>query len=390
MGFSEKEWIEGFSKAAFGSKPSVGMREKLELAVRRHDRLLEMRPEHIVQNGRALADVLGIGERAFLKLAFSQPSLFYQSPKTMAARIAGFAAYFGVSDAEFIKRTVRAGGMGFHVDVGRTKEKIQTIGRALGFSREGCRRIFLRGGRLMMTRPELVIARGLALRDLLDLKARELERVVMRYPALLSRKPESVALFLESLSKGLKVERAVVQKMARRWPQILSMDPAGCVERVAAFKDGFGLDQDGALRAVQTFPALLYLDTRRIVSQHREFCKRIGLDEDDVRGSIVGSAILLCRDPLKSAIRMRLVARIAKVLGEDISAREAFLIWPTAGSYGMERLLIRYGVAAQGLWTWRWTALLQAPAVKIERLIREEAEKNPERREALRALISRL
>jgi hypothetical protein len=55
---------------------------------------------------------------------------------------------------------------------------------------------------------------------------------------------------------------------------------------------------------------------------------------------------------------------IAAALGHDVTAADVLRMFPTALTYGEDRLLSRYVIARLGFWTWTWTRLLALPAAR--------------------------
>ena len=87
--------------------------------------------------------------------------------------------------------------------------------------------------------------------------------------------------------------------------------------------------------------------------------------------------------------RMRLVRRIAAALGKEVTAWEVLEGFPTAMTYGADRLLQRYVVARLGLWTWNWPTLLTFSDVKIRERLRDYFGEHREREALRQALVRR-
>lgn len=391
MAISQEEWIERFGKAAFGARPAKAVAGKIARALVGHSRLQEMRPEHIVDNVSELAAVLGVEKAVMFKLGMAQPSLFYAAPASVAARLRTLSLFFGITERELVRRALVSGGAPLKGRPERLIETIKAVGVALSIEEGACRGMFLRGGSLLELRADTIIEKALWLKVFLDLEDKGLVRMLVRKPMILAYRSEAIAGFVREVALALGTDEAGVKGMLRRWPQIISTKSRTAAENAAQLRAGFGLSQEELVRLLKDFPALLYLRPQRVVDRHLEACERLGLTVAEGREiALRCGRRVLGRDPRKLAVRMRLVARIGESLGENMTPGEAFLRIPQAASYGVERLLVRYGVARLGLWNQGLASLLGHPAEKTAGLIEEEARKGLEHRKKLLALLSRI
>lgn len=364
---------------------------KLRAAISAHNRLLEMKPVTVVAKSRAIAAVLGLEDAEFYKISFRRPNLLYQSSDRMRRRIERLASVFGTSEAEVLQHVLQSGGALLTRSPEAVSEAIDELSDALGLKRSVVRSMLLRGGSVGTMRGSTMVRKAEALQVYLGVDRAQFGKIIARRPSLLARDLKSVKALVRELARGLGVTQAAVLGIVRTCPQIALQKASTLIGNFEKLEFGLGITKAEAAKLVCSLPALLYLDARRVSLRYWEACNRLGISLEDGREALrrAGSRVL-AREPVKLTQKMRLVSRIARLLGEDLTRGEVFLRYPVAGSYAMDHLIIRYGVARSGLWQGGWIQLLQVSAGRIEMLVKDGADESPERREALRALLNRM
>lgn len=384
------KWADDFVSISFGKKARWDQRERMVVALKKHPRLLTSRPDTASRNMAGIARVLGVSEERVFDVAVSRvPSLLYRKPSTLAQRVREFSALFGKSDREIAHVILSRYPTMYGMRVGVLREKIRIVGNRLGLDLEAAVRLYWRCPGLIGKSAESVIRQAGEVERMLGGSGAELVRCVQGEPQLLVSSPGRIERFFEGMSAGLGVERGVVRKLVLKLPRLMSQRADTLVGNFNRLIVGLGVDREDGLRMVCDLPPLLYLDSERVVARHLQACRALGLSEHQAGRIAVTKGSVLGREPKGAVRRLRLCARVAKALGEEMTAGELWAAWPNAATYGMDRLLVRYAVARSGLWQIGWQSLITCSDAKLDSMLHEYATEKPVQGAALLDLVRR-
>ena len=112
------------------------------------------------------------------------------------------------------------------------------------------------------------------------------------------------------------------------------------------------------MAAFRLFTPLAYQNPERLIAVVKDAASSFGIEPESMAIAMLRAPSLMARRQTNTAKRMRLVMRIARVLGADVTAAIVFEKFPTALTYGEDRLLQRYVMARLGLGGANWANLL--------------------------------
>jgi hypothetical protein len=152
--------------------------------------------------------------------------------------------------------------------------------------------------------------------------------------------------------------------IARR-PVLLTQRADTLARNIAETASHLGLSRASVLAAAFKNPVWLYLSAPTISLHVRRAAAALRVTKREYVAALQRSPTLVCRDPKALAARARLVCAIASVTGDRLTPRGLLARFPTALTYGAERLKARLRCARAEPKRWQWTSLVSMPAWKL-------------------------
>jgi hypothetical protein len=321
---------------------------QLRKACLRHDRLLEMRPTTVAANVTESAVRLALPPETFLEGALQYPVLFYQRPQSLARRARASAGELGISTAQFIRTALRHPPL-FQLSPARLRANVAGAAAALGLTRKRYLQLALKLPTLLGRRPARLASNLHASAAALGMPVKELAAAVLRTPSLLLRRPESLKRFVGDAADRLRITPTVIRALVADTTWLL------------------GVGRAAVLNAAIRNPAWFYLSAPTISLHALRASAHLKVLKAEYVAALLRSPTLVCRDPKRLAERAALVCQIARACGHALTPRGLLVKFPTALTYGAERLRERLAYARRLKQPREWTRLITMPARELER-----------------------
>jgi hypothetical protein len=331
-----------------------------------HGRVLEIRPEHIAAGTVLCAKALGIELDLYLRAALRYPSLFYQNADTMEMRLGDLACLLDVKPAALAKRAaVVAPGLLLR-SPGRMAMDMKAIEAVLDCDAASVRKLYWRDLRLtLMGREHL--PRSFAQAEQAGFDQKSWRKLLLKEPSLCVR--AGIGCWLDHFAAVFACPPEEARRFLRRCPALASQRPETLRSNLEALAQTLALPVDDCMAAARLFPPLLYLRSGSLAASFAEKAQAFGVSKQELRAMFIKVPSLLSRDTAELGRRARLLARMARITGENLGVMDVVREWPNALAYGWDYLVLRYLVARHRLTERRWTSLLVLrPAVVRELL----------------------
>ncbi len=340
---------------------------EIDIAVRRHSRLAELRPDTLVRNIINVGKVIGVvGERAaqILQLA---PALAYQRPEKVAQRIKHLAAYFAKEPHDLAKTVIKARmGQLFVANPERVVSQIEAVARQLEVPVPTYQRWVVKHFRLARV-SEKMLQKRLSEWHGVGFSQRACLAIITKRPDTLLK--ANMRAFVAALCRLLSHDRETVIALLVRCPVLVLQRPATLKANLKATAGELGVTFDEIKTASLHFPPLHYLAPATVRRWTENFALALDAPFGETARALLRAPSLISRDLNKLSWRARLICRIAARRGESLTRADIIRRWPNALIYGPERLLGCYLIAKWGLADRSWASLLLLNRAKITHLI---------------------
>lgn len=301
---------------------------------------------------------LGIPLKQFLELALRTPSLFNARPERLMERADGLQTALRLSSAA-LKRLVVSQPVVLTRNPDAFAEKLQMLAQALGVTKDKARSMCRRTPSLLGYTRETIERRITCFETTFGMSNSAVMRNLRRWPELITNSDQRIERFAPALAalSGMSEEQA--RGIVRKHVRILSVTPeraAGNLKRLAALLD---ISEPQVWHLAARFPAIVYLRPAGIHATLGTVATKLDVE----LGAVVKSALLcptlVARKPGPMVQKIRLTVRIARALGREIDARRVLASFPAAPTYAMDRLLVRYWMARNGIGGQDWQKLVR-------------------------------
>lgn len=340
-----------------GAKASA---DKLRRAFEGHDRILEQLPASLIENGAKVSEALGMSPAAFVRACSGHPDLLYQSPDTMRDRAKRMAELLGLPMSGWIKSVGNSSYL-LMIDPDSARNHITAVAAGLDLDEAAFGKVIVRMPRLLALRVETLMEHANGLAEALGIELSGAVSVAVKRPDVLLHGPKRIGELVDELERRLEVERPVICKALIRCPALLLQRPDTLIANLEVLCSALDAEREKVVRAAMTFPILLYLKPQGVLDGLREAGHLLGVPTPAMCGMLLRMPSLAGRDPRSLARRIRLGVRIWRSLGIDASPQDVIEKWPAVGTYGVERLLLRWLMVRLGLWQGGLGALIVMP-----------------------------
>lgn len=386
---SADEWSARYLKALHAGSPSHALAVPIAAAWTRDKRLWTSLPETAAVNIRVLSKLLQVSSCDLTRFAARSPSLFYQKPATVHARVVGLADLFGLTPQRYLAAFGRD-GTALNLNPEPLKARFETCAALLGVSLSDYCKLCIKQPTLITTAPETLTRRIEDSSQALELASPEFLKMALTAPALLVRKPEALREFLHNTAERLGLSHDEMRKILKRQPQLSTQKPATLHGNVQALAHLIETDASVIARAAVSFPPILYLKPDRIAQTMQTAADALRIPRAEMVAAMLRIPSLCAREPLAVAHKVRLAVRIATAKGASVSASDVLLRCPAIPTYALDRLLIRWLIVRLGLWSWGWESLIVRSDRNCRALLVDYAASLPEeRRSRLERILAR-
>lgn len=361
--------IPAWSQAVSGLFGEQGVQVSVVALVRAalsHGRVLEIRPEHIAAGMVLCAKALGIGLDVYVRAALRSPSLFYQNAETMEIRLQELARLLDAKPAALARRAAAVVPMLLTRSPGRVATAMKAIEEALDSDAATVRKLAWRNLRLTLVSGER-LQRSFAQAEQAGLDRKSWRNLLLKKPALCLM--AGIGGWLEHFAAVFACPPEEARTFLRRCPALASQRPETLRSNLEALARTLALPVDDCMTAARLFPPLLYLRPESVAASFADKAQALGVSKQELRAMFVKVPSLLSRDTAGLGRRARLLARMARITGEQLEVRDVVREWPNALAYGWDYLALRYLVAKHRLSGRRWTSLLVLRPAAVSELL---------------------
>lgn len=369
---SADEWSARYLEALRAGSQSPELAIPIAAAWTRDKRLWTSLPETAAGNLRVLSKLLEVSSCDLTRFAARSPSLFYQKPATVHARVVGLAELFGLTPQRYLAAFGRD-GTALNLNPEPLKPRFETCAALLGVSLGAYCKLCIKQPTLITTAPETLTRRIEDSSQALELASPEFLKMALTAPALLMRKPSALREFLHGTAELLGLSHDDLRKILKRQPQLFSHKPASLHANALTLARLLEADSASIARAALSFPPILYLKPDRIAHSMQAAADALDIPRADMVAAMLRIPSLCAREPLAVARKVRLAVRIAAAKGASVSASDVLLRCPATPTYALDRLLIRWLIVRLDLWSWGWESLIVRSDRHVRALLMEYA-----------------
>ena len=334
------------------------LKTQLRQVCERHPRLCELRPETISANAETLARIMGMTPQRTVRFALPCPSLFYQWGESIEKRIDELSKKLQVSRSAFIK-SVRNDPAALVLSPDTAQAKLKDIARRLHFTHGQVVTLFRKNSGLLTLTTDTVVDKVNGLAELFCTDTQTVWHMACRRPQILARSLASVKAVIDTMSTTLDQPIKAIQTIIIRHADLLMVNPRNPGRNITELAKLLDVERDLAVAAAMKCPPIFYLRPVGIADKLDSMADKLDIPRATMTKVFLRMPSLGSRKPATIAQRVRLIARIARALGQQYSHPEILTTSPAAPTYSTERLLLRYLVARLGLWNGKWSSLIQ-------------------------------
>ncbi len=354
---SPKLWAREFV-AAFEAK--TGFRapfRDLEKIAASNVRLRERIPANVVSLTVQSAAAAEIALPVWLRMARRYPGLLTVSGMAVKRSLNELRQLLGASES--LIRIVQSHPVFLCYARDTLRRRTVRLRTLAGMASPAWRQCVRRCPGLLTAKPETFERRLRDQRRVLALTKAEYKELLIREPRILLRSAKAIGSFIKGLESVLGLSAAEARALVIKAPKLLHSGLIGTMNRnLDTLAKGFEVEKPRLVAAVKIFPPLAYQKPDRLIEAMGDGSRRLGVNESELVEAVLRAPSLLARRSEGWGPRMRLVRRIARCLGAELTAGDVIASFPAALTYGKSRLLQRYAMAKLGLWTWNWQTLL--------------------------------
>jgi hypothetical protein len=361
--------IPAWSQAVSGLFGEQGVQVSVVALVRTalvHGRVLEIRPEHIAAGTVLCAGALGIGLDIYVRAALRHPSLFYQNADTMEMRLQELARLLDAKPAALARRAAPAAPGLLTRSPARMATDMKEMEAVLDCDAATVRKLYWKYLPLTLVSGER-LRRSFAQAEQAGFDRKSWRKLLFKKPALCLM--AGIGCWLGRFAAVFACPPEEARAFLRRCPTLASQRPETLRSNLVALSETLGLSVDVCMAAARGFPPLLYLRPESLAAAFAEKAQAFGVSVTELRAMFIKVPSLLSRDTVELGKRARLLARMARITGENLEVKDVVREWPNALAYGWDYLLLRYLVAKHRLSGRRWTSLLVLRPAAVSELL---------------------
>jgi hypothetical protein len=158
-----------------------------------------------------------------------------------------------------------------------------------------------------------------------------------------------------------------VRALVARHPGILGHRAETLAANIADTAWRLGVSRRAVLATAVKNPVWFYLGADAISLHALRAAVALKVRKAEFVAALLRAPTLVCRDPKGLARRAAIVRAIAKSTGERLTTRGLLARFPTALTYGEERLRARLAIARRNPKRWSWMSLVCLPSHRLSR-----------------------
>lgn len=296
--------------------------------------------------------------KTFLEMALRTPSLFNARPKRLKERAEGLQNALRISPAA-LNRLIVSQPVLLTRDPNAFSEKLRMLADVLGIDHDTAVSMCRQTPSLFGYTRETIEARIKSYEAAFAIPLAAVMRDLRKWPALITNSDERIERFAPSLAAlsgmGEEQARGIVRKNLR----ILSLTPERAARKLKMLARLLEVSDTQVWHLAARMPAVLYLRPEGVHEKLQTVATKLGVELEAVVNAALLSPTLVARKPGPMVQKVKLTVRIARALGREIDARRVLASHPAVPTYAMDRLLVRYWMARNGVGGQDWQKLIR-------------------------------